>query len=171
MFAWKYLLQICQKDSIACSVYSLEETCSLIWFPAFISLKGTNDNYCLLWSVIFSMNNSPKETSASQMSCDSRQYASIFHSHTWVARAGTGTDCPAPQCGPKSVSWLWGYFVAFPGVLKSGWPGYTTFVPQEGTCMCQLTNICGLSGRYLAPKWHVRMSRDPGHRSFHAFYL
>lgn len=117
MFAWKYLLQICQKDHIPCSVCSLEETYSLIWFPAFIFLKGTNYNYCLLWSVIFSTDNPPKETSASQMRCDSRQYASIFCIHTWVARAGTGSDCPASQCSPKrprsllrSVSWLLGVF-------------------------------------------------------------
>lgn len=137
MFAWKYLLQICQKDHIPCSVCSLEETYSLIWFLAFIFLKGTNDNYCLLWSVIFSMNNSPKETSAMQMSCDSRQYASIFCIHTWVERAGT--DCPASQCSPRDQDHIskvfpgfGGYFVAFSGVLNCGWPWHSIFMPEGG---------------------------------------
>lgn len=52
--------KFCKRIIFPCSVYSLEEMYSLIWFPAFIFLKGTNDSYCLLWSVIFSMNNSPK---------------------------------------------------------------------------------------------------------------
>lgn len=80
------------------------------------------------------MNNSQKETSASQMSCDSRQYASIFCIHTWVARAGTGTDCPASQRSPKRPRSLlkrvsWGYFVAFSPLLKCGQPWHSVFVP------------------------------------------
>ena len=71
------------------------------------------------------------------MSCDSRQYASIFCIHTSVARAGTGTDCPASHCSPRGQDHLsrvflgfWRHFVAFSGVLKCGWPWHSIFVPQ-----------------------------------------
>lgn len=165
MFAWKYLLQIHQEDHIPCSVCSLEEMYSLIWFPAFIFLKGTNDNYCLLWSVFFSTNNSPKETSTLRMRCDSRQYASIFCIHTWMARAGTGTDWPASQCSPKTPRSFLECFLAFGGVVEHFLVFWSvvgldavSLCLKEGMCTCQLANISWPFGRCLAPKWPARMS-------------
>jgi len=78
--------------------------------------------YFEVWSLAWII--PPKETSASQMSYDSRQYASVFCIHTWVAKTGMGTKCPASwmlsyeaEITPQSVFDFQKYFVAFSDVL------------------------------------------------------
>lgn len=116
MFAWKYLLQIHQEDHIPCSVCSLEEAYSLIWFPAFIFLKGTNDNYCLLWSVFFSMNNSPKKHLLCRWGVTADNMLPYFAFILEWQELGLGlTDqhhsaVPRHQDHLLSVSWLLGVF-------------------------------------------------------------
>lgn len=65
---------------------------------------------------------------------------------------GLGLAVQRRSAVPRVFLGFGGDFEAFPGVWKRGWPGYSTFVPQEGTCMCQLPTVGGPLGGALAPQ-------------------